>query len=229
MKPTLRLMAVALLLVAPVAFAQTFEESTLPVTEPLDVGGTILQPGTYLIRVLNNGSDRDRVVITNTDRTKVFATVLTVPHPLEPNEEIPSSTFVFFPAPEGSVKALRTWFAGNPPTLRGRDIVYEEGRARELARAASTDVVFYPPQSTIESETTTLAVVTPEAKIETYTYTPPATITTVTTTETTTPAPMISSRTEEVEMPSTASNLPLFALLGVLAIAGALTLRFARG
>ena len=218
MKRTLKVMALtfALVIAAPAVFAQTMEESTLPVTEPIDVGGTILQPGTYLIRVLNNGSDRDRVVITNTDRTKVFATVLTVPHPLEPNEEIPSTTFVFYPSAENAPKALRTWFAGMPPTLRGRDIVYEEGRARELARLASSEVVFYPPQSPIESDTTTLSVVTPTAEVETYTYTPPAT----------TPTTMVSS---EVEMPATASKLPLFALLGVLSIAGALAIRFGRG
>ena len=41
--------AFALLIAVP-GLAQTPEASILPVTEPLDVGGTILQPGTYLIR-----------------------------------------------------------------------------------------------------------------------------------------------------------------------------------
>jgi hypothetical protein len=228
MKNTLRLMAagaLVLLVAAPAALAQTMEQSTLPVTEPLDVGGTILQPGTYHIRVLGNGSDRDRVVITNLDGTKTYTTVLTVPHPLEPNEEIPNATFIYYPAGEGAPAALRTWFAGNPPTLRGRDIVYDESRARQLARLASSDVVFYPPQTPIE--TATLQVVTPQAEVETY-------VAPVTPVITETPAPMVSGTTEtesdtDVDMPETASRLPMLALLGLLSILGAVAIRFARG
>ena len=224
MKPTQKLFAVsalALLLCAPAALAQTVEQSPLPVDEPLDVGGTILQPGSYMIKVLGNGTDRDRVVITNADGTKTFATVLTVPHHLEPNEEVPSTTYVFYPPGDNSPKALRTWFAGNPPTLRGRDIVYAEDRARQLARLAKAEVVFHAPQTPVaQLETATLQVVTPEAKVETYTYTPPAA-----------PGPMVSSTettTSDVDMPTTASNLPLVALLGVLSLAGAAVIRRVR-
>ena len=221
MKKMLKLVvvsAIALLVSVPAVLAQTPESSTLPVTEPLDAGGTILQPGTYVIRVLPSNTDRNKVQITNVDGSEVFATLLTVPHPLEPNEEYPNTTFLFYPAAEGSPRALRTWFAPGTPTLIGHDIVYDESRAKQLARLANSRVVFQRDE--------TLQVVTPAAEIETYTYVAPTTpVATQTTIVTETPAPMVSS---EVEMPATASRIPLFALIGLVSVAGAIALRMAR-
>lgn len=220
MKNTLRLVvlaALALLISVPATFAQTPETSTLPVTEPLDVGGTILQPGTYTIRVLPSRADRNKIQITSPDMKTVFATVLSIPHALAPNEEVPNTMFVYYPAGDGSPRALRTWFAPNPEASQGgHDIVYSATRAQQLARLAGTRVVTY--QDTVTSadfDTADLQVVTPEATVETYTYVTP----------TVTPAPMTSS---EREMPDTASRVPLIALLGLMSLAGALALRVAR-
>lgn len=224
MKSTLRLLAMgalALLISIPATYAQTPETSTLPVTEPLDVGGTILQPGTYAIRVLPSRADRNKVQITSPDFKTVFATVLTVPHALAPNEEMPNTMFVYYPAGDGSVRALRTWFAPNPEaSLGGHDIVYGATRAQQLARLGGTRVVTYQDTTTTaDLDTAELTVVTPEATVETYTYVAP-----------TTPAPMISSETTstETEMPNTASRIPLIALLGLVSLAGAAVFRIAR-
>lgn len=222
--------AFALLIAVP-GLAQTPEASILPVTEPLDVGGTILQPGTYLIRVLPSTTDRNKVQITNEDRSKVFATVLTVPHTLEPNEEIPTTKFVFYPAGEGQPKALRTWFAPDPKaSIGGHDIVYDENRARQLARIANASVTAYPTTVNADLDRAELRVITPEPVVET-------TPVPVTRAPEPTPAPMISSEVAPVqtadtqssmEMPRTASRVPLMALLGLLALAGAVTIRIAK-
>lgn len=229
MKPSLRPMVVVAfaLLISTAAFAQTPEVSVLPVTEPLDVGGTILEPGTYHIRVIPSTTDRNKIQVTSVDGTKVFATALSVPHPLEPGEEVPSTTFIYYPAGEGQPRALRTWFAPNPEASQGgHDIVYDESRAKQLARLANSRVVYYPPTTTItEIETSDLQVVTPEATVETYTYIPPATV--IETTRDTTPMTSAST-TDDVEMPATASNVPLMALLGLISLAGAVAFRIAR-
>ena len=228
MKHSMKLFAVAtfaLLLATPALIAQnmpiTPEVSILPVTEPLDVGGTVLQPGTYLIQIIQAADGRNRVQVWNQDRSKVYATVLTVPHQLKPGEEIPSTTFVFYPANEKHPRALRTWFAANPPGDHGHDLVYPEGRAKLFAVETKSNVVSYPDTATVtETETPTLSVVTPEATVETYTYTPPPA-----------PAPMVSSTETETKtdnMPSTASSIPAFALLGLMSIAAAVAIRFAR-
>jgi len=198
------------LLVSISMFAQTPEVSKLAVTEPLDVGGTILEPGTYLIRVLPSNADRDKVQITSEDRKTIYVTALTVPHALAPREEV-NTTFVYYPAGEGMPRALRTWFAKSPTvTEGGHDIVYPEARAQQLARMAASRVISYRADTAVaDLDKTELLVVTPEAKVETYT-----------------PAPMMSQSSPE--MPNTASTTPLIALLGLVSLGGAFAIRMAR-
>ena len=232
MNKTMKLMAESAfaLLIAIPATAQTPEASLLPVDEPLDVGGTVLQPGVYLIRVLPTRDDRETIQITDRDRKKVYATVLTVPHPLEPNEQVPSTRFIFYPPENGHPKALRTWFAKDPVASQGgHDIVYPEGRARILARTAKVDVISYPESTPIEDfDTTTLSVVTPRETIEVYTPPtpivppPPVVVAEVAPPP---PPPMISQVTD---MPDTASNIPLMAMLGILSLVAAIAIRVVR-
>jgi hypothetical protein len=187
--------AFALLILAPAAFAQTPEVSTLPVNEPLEVGDTILQPGTYTIRVIPASGDRNRVQITSVDQKTIFATVLTIPHDLQANEEIPSTRLVFFPAANGQPRTLRTWFPPNTAMNAGHDIVYSEARAKQLAQLPAAPA---------------------DAPLQAVTHEPYQPI----------PAPQTSSTS--VEMPNTASSVPMIALLGLLSIAAAAVVRFAR-
>lgn len=241
MRSMLRLLVVgafALLIFIP-AFAQTPEVSTLPVTEPLQVGSTILQPGVYTIRVLPDLTSREKIQITSPDMKKVFATVLTVPHQFKPGEDTKNTTFVYFPAGEGMPAALRTWYAPHPEaSMGGHDIVYEESRAKQLARLSNSSVVAYEGE-TADINSAPLAVVTPQATVETYTTPAPETpamtsATTATTTplvtETPAPAPAPEPQVAESspEMPRTASNVPLMALLGLASIGAAAAFRFGR-
>lgn len=231
MKNRMKLSAVgafALLLAIP-ALAQTPEASILPVTERLDVGGTILEPGTYLIRVLPSTTDRNKVQITNQDRSKVYATVLTVPHTLEPNEEVPNTTFVFYPPEDGKPRALRTWFAPNPEASGGgHDIVYDDRRARQLARLANAPVPSYPATTPVEQlDTAPVAVVTPEPApvLTTPAPTPVVEVERPEPMMSSEPAPVQTADTQPMEMPRTASNVPLMALLGLGALGAAVALR----
>ncbi|HEX7707325.1 MAG TPA: hypothetical protein VF701_12780 [Thermoanaerobaculia bacterium] len=227
MKYLLRVMAVsafALLLAAPAAIAQTPEVSTFPVTEPIDVGGTILQPGTYAIRVVQNFSNRSTIQVTSPDLQTVYATVLTVPHHVVRGARPDNTTFVFYPPEDGQPRALRTWFAQDSSASQGgHDIVYDERRARQLARLSDAPVV-YADTTVTELDRRELSVITPQNRVETYVYTPP-------------PAPMASAtRVETVQvaearpisMPRTASRLPLLALLGMVSILGAVAIRMTR-
>ncbi|HEX7419942.1 MAG TPA: hypothetical protein VF505_08640 [Thermoanaerobaculia bacterium] len=242
LKHSLKLFAVALfalLVAAPALVAQnmpiTPEVSYFPVTEPTDVGGKVLQPGTYVIRVIQAADSRNKIQVWSQDQKKLYATALTIPHELKPNETMPSTMFVFYEPTADHPRALRTWFAKNPPGDHGHDLVYPEGRAKQIAVASNSRVVSYP-ETTVENDiaTSTLSVQTPQSTVETYTYTPPAPVvaeTTTTTVDTTPATPMISSSdtTEtKTEMPQTAGSNPTLALLGLAAIAGAVAVRFAR-
>jgi hypothetical protein len=203
---------------APAALAQSdMEHSTFTITEPLQVGSFTLQPGTYLIRLDLREPSRHFVQVTNVERTTVFATVLAVPHLLQRGEMIPESRFIYYPTAPGQHKALRTWFAGD--VSNGEDIVYPKGRAMELAAAAKVPVIAIPDEAKeAEYKSVPLAVVTPERQVKPY------------------EAPVVQKAPEPAppvvaevrphkDLPQTASHVPLFAALGLLALGGAFGIR----
>lgn len=210
------LMAVAW---APPVQAQIPEYSTVVLTEPTDVGDTVLQPGTYLFRILPSIRNRNQVQITSVDRETIYATVMTIPHQVSPTEEpIPNTMLVYYPSIEGQPRMLRTWYAAAAPSDAGHDFVYDEDAATILARAANSPVV------TVRNEE--LYVVEPDATVHTYAV-PETTVTRVTTVETQ-PVTVAEVETEtetRTELPATAGNTPLFAFAGLLALAGALAFR----
>lgn len=208
------------MLSAPAALAQQMafpESTTWSISEPTNVGGTVLQPGTYRIAVVPRDNGRQVVRVTNDDKTTTYTTILTVPHHLEPNEKMPTSMFVFYPAAEGQPRALRTWFPANPTGRAGHDIVYDEDRATMLARLARAPVVFYEEvEENFDLGDTELRIVTPDLRVETYV------VPEFTTTVTERPVMIAERRTE---LPATGSKTPLLALLGLLSVAAAFAIR----
>lgn len=204
---------------APEAMAQIQEASYLRITEPLDIGGTVLEPGVYVIRVLPSIENRNSLQVTNEDRSKVYATVLSIPHALPSTTHQINTEFVYYPATSGSPRALRTWFAPNATSHGGHDVVYPERRALELAVVVKEPVVAYkdttPPE---ELKTAELVVVTPEKVVAPYVEPTPAPA----------PAPAVAVVAETRELPHTASRLPLFATLGALMLCAAIGIRALR-
>jgi len=196
---------------APVAYAQSNNEnSTFTVTEPLDVGGFTLQPGTYLIKVVMLASDRNSIQVTNVEQTKVFANVLSTPHPIRADEVVPSSRYIYYATAPGQPKALRTWFARD--TEKGQDIIYPKRRAMELAAAAKEPVIAIPDEvKEAEYKSVPIAVVTPDLQLKPYAE----------------PAPpvVVAEARPLKQLPATASHIPLFAALGLLSLGGAFGLR----
>ncbi|MFA6954833.1 MAG: hypothetical protein WC538_03055 [Thermoanaerobaculia bacterium] len=197
---------------APSASAQIPETSYLPVEEPLDVGGTILQPGTYVIQVLPSISNRNILQVTNEDRTKIFATVLSVPHALPATEDAKDTKFIFYPASGDSPRALRTWFNAESTSNGGHDIVYPEERAMQIAAAVKEPVIAYKDDTKVEElKTTPLEVVNADQKVASYT-------------ERDLPA-KVAEMSEGAGMPRTAGSGPSFLIFGLLALAVALSVR----
>lgn len=188
------------------AEAQVFKEKSIfTITERLDVGGTILEPGTYRIKVHKRTSDRHTLQVVNTEDNKVFVTVLAIPHPIREQDVIPESRFVYYPATGSQPRALRTWF-GNDIQF-GHDIAYPKRRAAELVALVKEPVVFIPDEAK-EAEFDTVP-------IQPYVANSSAVAAPVTRVAETRPA----------TLPQTASRVPLFALLGALALASAASLR----
>jgi hypothetical protein len=186
------------------------ENSTFNVTEPIDVGGFVLPPGTYLIKVVLLSSNRNMIQVTNEDQSKVFASVLATPHQIRADEAIPSSRYVYYASATGQPKALRTWFARD--TTNGQDIIYPKRRAMELAAVAKEPVIAIPDETKeADYKSVSLAVVTPAQEMKPYVE----------------PAPpvMLAEARPLKPLPPTGSRVPLFATLGMLSLGGAFALR----
>ncbi|MGK2856298.1 MAG: hypothetical protein ACSLFQ_03725 [Thermoanaerobaculia bacterium] len=197
------------------ASAQIAEASFLRIAEPLDVGGTLLQPGTYVIRLLPSISNRNLIQVTNEDRSEIFATVLSIPHHSAVGEDTPSTEFVLYPQVEGTHRALRTWFSADPVSKGGHDIVYPERRAMEIAPLVHEPVYAYRGEPKAEVlPAAPIVVVTPTKEVIVWVEPKPA------------PRPVVVARA--TELPATASNLPLFATIGLLLIGVAFAIRALR-
>jgi hypothetical protein len=204
---------------APVASAQSdMEHSTFTITEPLEVGSFTLQPGTYLIRTLMLANNRYTVQVKNVEETTVFATVLAVPHPIQREEMVPESRFIYYETAPGQPRALRTWFAGD--VSNGQDIVYSKRRAMELAATAKVPVIAIPDAvKEPEYKTVALTVVTPDQSVKPYVE--PV----VVVQKAPVPAVFVAEARPVEQLPATASHVPLFAALGLLSLGGAIGLR----
>lgn len=195
------------------AIAQIPEASYLRLAEPLDVGGTLLEPGTYVVRLLPSMTNRNLIQVTNEDRSKIFATVLSIPHHSAVGEETMSTEFVLYPQVEGTHRALRTWFSADPVSKGGHDIVYPERRAMEIAPLVKEPVYAYKGEPKAEVlPAAPIVIVTP--KKEVIAWVEPA------------PKPVIVAKA--TELPATASNLPLLATIGLLLIGVAFAIRALR-
>jgi hypothetical protein len=106
----------------PTAKASEWDRKTVvTLGEPMDVQGTVLLPGTYVMKLADSDSDRHIVTVWNADETRIFATVLTTAaYRVKTTDD---TKFTFYENTPGSPAVLRTWyFAGsedgeqfNPP------------------------------------------------------------------------------------------------------------------
>jgi len=211
---------------ATAANAQSSEGSSLRLEESLEIGDTTLEPGVYMIKVLP-GNHRSVLQVTNEDQTKTFATVLAVPHATAATADQERTQYVYFPATEGSGRALRTWFVPASAGGGGYDIVYPQWRAMELATVAKGPVVSYKDETRAEDlKTAKLDVVAADQKVTVY-MTPNGEV------EPMEEEPMVVAEAHDLprtvsELPRTASRTPLFVMLGFVLLMAAVGIQIFR-
>jgi outer membrane biosynthesis protein TonB len=84
------------------------KKTVLKISEPIQISDAYLEPGTYVLKLVDSQSDRHIVRIMNADETRVIDTQLAIPnYRLEPTG---NTRFQFWETPPGSAKALRAWF-----------------------------------------------------------------------------------------------------------------------
>jgi len=138
-------------------FASDWNKRTIvTLKEPLIVAGVpvvTLEPGTYVMRLLDSPSNRHIVQIFNEREDKLFTTVLAIPnYQLEPKDK---TAFAFWETPRGNPTALRAWFY--PGDNFGQEFVYPKGLAAKVAEEAGATVIETPAKTEAELKTAPLA------------------------------------------------------------------------
>jgi hypothetical protein len=160
----------------------------------------------------------------------IYATILAIPnYRLKATDK---TVITFTERPAGEPEALRAWFY--PGRNWGEEFVYPKARAVVLAKAANTPVLFTSADLPLE---VTEPIKTVDAPVVATLRTAPVmavqpTGEEVQLAEVVTPPPAetevaMAPMPAEKTLPSTASPLPLMALLGLLALGGVLALRTA--
>jgi len=223
------------------------KRTILTVSQTVQIGDTVLQPGQYLIKLLDSETERHVVQIFNKDESHIIATIVTVP--VERIVPHGHTTFTFYETPAGTARALRTWYY--PGDLDGQQFL--ESKHHEML-AASTAVVDNPlsfDQDTNAQRTTTAATQTTTDETSTTAQAQPATSDSQSADRQVTepasapaPQPAPAENTEvaaaapapqpapapamPAELPHTASSYPEVAFIGFALLALALVARLAQ-
>jgi len=214
-----------LFIAVPANAGQWDKATTVTFAQPVELPNIVLQPGTYVFRLLDTPGSRDVVQVFNADETKLYTTILAIPnYRLTPTDK---TVMPFKERAPGMPQAMHAWFY--PGENFGQEFVYPKARAAEIAKTTQEPVLaaeitpietpgelLEAPVVTITPETpapTELAqTAIPEPKEPITWENPPVTV----------PAPA------PVELPKTASPFPLVGLGGLSALALSLVLRVVR-
>jgi LPXTG-motif cell wall-anchored protein len=169
-----------------------------------------LPAGTYWFTLADDDSDRNIVKVWDADRMHLITTILAIPdYRLQPTDK---TVINFSERPTGSPEAIHAWFY--PGDNYGEEFVYPKTRATQLAKQTNQPVLsMRDEQASYVAQAPVKAVAPSGEEVE---------LTEVVATEALPPQEATLS-----SLPQTGSNLPLLALIGALALAGAGAFRIA--
>lgn len=132
------------LLVTPSAKADQWDQKTIVTfSAPVEVPGTVLPAGTYVMKLADSQSDRHIVQILNARQNHVCATILAIPD--ERLRPAGKTEITFYEMPAGQPQALRSWFY--PGDLSGQEFAYPRSKATEISRVTHENVPVMPANS----------------------------------------------------------------------------------
>jgi len=116
---------------APSAHAGLWDKrTTISFSKAVEVPGTVLEPGKYVMRLVDIPSNRQVVQIMNERESHLYATVMTLPIYRERPAEKTIISF-YEEAPFGQPVPVKAWFY--PGDNLGREFVYPRDRAVQIA------------------------------------------------------------------------------------------------
>jgi hypothetical protein len=240
-------LGLASLMIPGAAMADQWNKKTyITIGEPIQVPGKVLQPGRYVMKLMDSPSNRHVVQIYNDREDQLQTTVLAIPnYRLQPTGK---TEFQWWETPAGQPKALRAWFY--PGDNFGQEFAYPKSEALAIATATNQNVPTTYAEK--ESELATARVGTvdkagTEMELDRQTYSQPAKtepqvaqatpqaapepapqqteIAQNTATPTPAPATPTDEGTRSRSLPRTASPIPLASLAGFLALGASVAAR----
>ena len=209
------------------------QKTIVTFNQPVEIPGRVLEPGTYVFKVLDSLGTRDVVQVLNKNEDHVIATFIAIPATIDKPLEKP--LIRFSERASGAPPAIEAWFY--PGRTDGHEFVYPHQRAVDLAKANNQKVPSMPDNlksnitdtnqaSATEMKNATLTTVTPEdqdVQVEPTVFaiafiTPAESNSEM---QTDNAHKRVSARKE---LPKTATTLPMFALIAALLMAAGLTL-----
>jgi hypothetical protein len=200
------------------------KKTDIKTTRPIEVPGVVLAPGEYTFKLLNT-TDRHIVEITSMDGKQVYAIVFTA----AARRLVPTAkpTMTFFETAAGRPDAVHKWFW--PGDLDGQEFLYPHKQAVIIAKDTGVAVREAPPEPAAE---TAVAEEAAPAPVETVAEVEvPQEVLDAQPVQLE-PAPKppveIAEAAAPLELPSTATNLPLIGLAGLIALAAGVAMRTRR-
>jgi len=241
MEVLLLIFVMSFIFVVNVHASEADQKTIVPFSGPVEIPGSVLNPGTYVFKVLDFAGTRDVVQVLDKDEKHVYASFIAIPVEMSKPPEKPFIRFKEQAA--GAPPAIEAWFY--PGRADGHEFVYPREHAAELAKANNQNVASMPnnlasnttqlsnsttppssndknDRSVVEMENAKVDRVTPDdnevevTKVLIATLIPVAGESNMQTD--------ISHRASH-ELPKTASELPLLPLLGALSLGAGLVLR----
>jgi hypothetical protein len=171
----------------------------------------VLQPGTYVLALVDSSSDRHIVRVFEQDQKTVVTTILAIPnYRLQPTDK---STFQFWETPAGQPRAMRAWFY--PGDNFGQEFAYPKMKSVEIARVAHAPVPAIVVETEAELKTAPVVVVDDkgdEKPVEVVVAKSEPPVQPAAEPRATTP---VYEAPAPAKLPDTASPFPLFGLIGL--------------
>jgi len=190
-------------------------------SQPVEIPGQVLPPGTYVFKLADTTADRNVVQIFNKRQDHIYATLLAVPdYRMEPTGK---TVINFEERASNAPEAVKAWFY--PGDNYGYDFVYPNVRATELAKSTNQNVLSMPsemaantknPAKSMQEQSVVAMKQAPVTAVK-----PSGEQVAMAQAVQTKPAPAASSQmaaNRRPKMPSTASPIPLLGLIGLTLI-----------
>ncbi len=150
--PRLALPCALLLFAAtPGVFADDHDKATnITIAEPMEVpGGVVLQPGTYMFKLMEITGNRHVVQIRSEDGKKTYAVAMTAAaFRTQPTDK---TVLTFYEMPSGQPQAVRKWFW--PSDVDGQEFLYPKKRAAEISKVTNQKVPEAPEDQPVADNT----------------------------------------------------------------------------